>query len=43
MGLDFSSLIGNGYVGLIELFWIFMGLSIFGLIGDDGVGLVRFF
>ena len=40
MWLGFSSVIGDGYVGLIELFWVFVGLSIFDLIGDSGVGLI---
>ena len=43
MGLGFSSLIGDGYVDLIGLFWVSMGLGISGLIGDAGVGLIRFF
>ena len=43
MGLGFSSLIGDGYVGLIGLFWVSMGLGISGLIGNGGVGLIRFF
>ena len=39
--MGFSSLISDGYVGLIE--WVSVGLGISGLIGNDGVGLVRFF
>ena len=43
MGLGFSSLIGDGYVGLIGLFWVSVRLGISGLIGNGGVGLIKFF
>ena len=43
MGLGFSSLISDGYVGLIGLFWVSVGLDISNLIGDGGVDLIGFF
>ena len=43
MGLGFSSLINDGYVGLIGLFWVSVGLGISNLIGDGGVDLIGFF
>ena len=43
MGSIGPSLINDGYVGFIGLFWVFMGLGISSLIGDGGVGLIRFF
>ena len=43
MGLGFSILIGDGYVVLIGLFWVFLGLGISGLISNGGVGLIGIF
>ena len=36
-------MIGNGGVGLIGFFWVFMGLGFSSLIGDSYVGLIRLF
>ena len=36
-------LIGNGGVGLIKFFWVFMGLGFSSLIGNGYVGLIRLF